>query len=93
VSVGQPDDSAFVAELGRRVRLHRLHQRMTQEQLGERAALSRNFVSVFESGAHGIDVRALRRIAQALGVPLPSLVAEPGDGSYAWPPTREGTPG
>jgi transcriptional regulator with XRE-family HTH domain len=44
------DDQVFVAELGRRVRLHRLYQRMTQDQLAERARLSRSFISLFETG-------------------------------------------
>jgi transcriptional regulator with XRE-family HTH domain len=80
-------DEAFVAELGRRVRLHRLYQRMTQDQLAERARLSRSFISLFETGERGIDVRALRRIAHALGLSLPALVAEPGEASFPWPPT------
>jgi transcriptional regulator with XRE-family HTH domain len=81
VSGDRPEDRAFVVVLGRRVRLHRLYLGLTQAQLRERAGLSRNFVSLFEAGGHGIDVRALRRIAYALGVPLPALVAEPEDGS------------
>lgn len=84
------DDKGFVAELGRRVRLHRLYQRMTQDQLAERARLSRSFVSLFETGERGIDVRALRRIAHALNLALPALVAEPGEERFLWPPTGEG---
>jgi transcriptional regulator with XRE-family HTH domain len=80
VSADRPEDGAVVAELGRRVRLHRLYRDLTQEQLGERAGLSRNFVSLFEQGRHGIKVAAVRRLAWALAVPLPTLVAEPGDG-------------
>ena len=80
------DDQAFVAELGRRVRLHRLYQRTTQDQLAERARLSRSFISLFETGERGIDVRALRRIAHALDLALPALVAEPGEASFPGPP-------
>jgi transcriptional regulator with XRE-family HTH domain len=83
------DDQVFVAELGRRVRLHRLYQRMTQDQLAERARLSRSFVSLFETGERGIDVRALRRIAHALGLDLPALVVDPGDESFPWRPAGE----
>jgi XRE family aerobic/anaerobic benzoate catabolism transcriptional regulator len=83
------DDEVFLAEVGRRVRLHRLYRRMTQEQLGERAGLSRNFVSVFEIGRHGIDVRALRRLARALDVPLPELISEPGDTRLPWLSPKE----
>ena len=63
MSADQPEDQAFVYEMGRRVRLHRLYRGLTQEQLGEQARLSRNFISILETGRHGIDVRALRRIA------------------------------
>ena len=76
------DDQVFVAELGRRVRLHRLYQRTTQDQLAERARLSRRFISLFETGERGIDVRALRRIAHALDLSLPALVAEPGEACF-----------
>ena len=62
------------ASWGRRVRLNRRYQDLTQAELAERAQLSRSFVAVFESGRHGIDVTSLRRLAEALGVPLPALV-------------------
>ena len=72
-------EEAFRLALGRRVRLHRLVQRLTQQDVADRAGVSRSFVSVFEKGDHGIDVLTLRRIAQALDVPLPELVTEPQD--------------
>ena len=90
MSADRPEDRAFLADLGRRVRLHRLYRDLTQQQLGERAGLSRNFVSLFEKGRHGIDVMALRRLAQALAVPLPTLVAESGEGVLPWAPSPEG---
>ena len=71
---GSPEDRAFVKELSRRVRLNRRIQDLTQAELGERAGISRNFVAAFETGEHGIDVANLRRIADALGLPLPTLV-------------------
>jgi transcriptional regulator with XRE-family HTH domain len=72
----RPEDLAFLAELGWRVRLNRRYQDLTQDELGARAGLSRSFVGIFETGTHGIDVVSLRRVAQALGVPLPELVDE-----------------
>lgn len=72
----RPEDLAFLAEVGRRVRLSRRYQDLTQDELGARAELSRSFVGIFETGTHGIDVVSLRRIAQALGVPLAELVDE-----------------
>ncbi len=72
----RPEDLAFLVELGRRVRLNRRFQDLTQDELGARAGLSRSFVGIFETGTHGIDVVSLRRVAQALNVPLADLVDE-----------------
>lgn len=69
-----PQDRAFLRELGRRVRLNRRYQDLTQAELADRAGLSRSFVAVFETGRHGIDVSSLRRLADALGLPLPTLI-------------------
>lgn len=73
------DDQAFVRELARRIRLRRRYHNLTQQHVADRAGLSRSFVSVFETGRHGIEVTALRRLARALDVPLSALIAEPGD--------------
>lgn len=48
------DDEPYVRELARRVRLHRRYLNLTQQQLADRAGLSRNFVATFETGRHGI---------------------------------------
>ena len=74
------DDWAFVVELGRRIRLSRRCQGLTQEEVGDRAGLSRSCVAVFEAGRGGIDVVTLRRIAAALGLSLPELVDVPASG-------------
>ena len=71
-----PDTAAFMRRLGRRVRLARLIAEMTQDQLAEKAGISRNFVSLIEKGAHGVNVVRLHRIAAALGMPLSDLIRE-----------------
>jgi transcriptional regulator with XRE-family HTH domain len=80
--ITDPTSAAFIREVARRVRLHRLVQRLTQQDVADRAGLSRSFISLFEKGEHGIDIVALVRIAGALGVPLSELVTDPavGDG-------------
>lgn len=72
-----PQDRAFLEELGRRVRLNRRYQDLTQAELADRAGLSRSFIAVFETGRHGIDVTTLRRVAEALDLSLPALVDVP----------------
>ena len=65
------DDQAFVRELARRVRLRRRYRNLTQQYVAYRAGLSRSFVSLFETGRHGIEVTALRR------PPRPSMFRSP----------------
>jgi len=68
------DQAAFLRALGKRVRLLRLMKELTQEELGRQAGVSRSFISLFEKGEHGIDIRALLRIAHALDLPLAELL-------------------
>ena len=69
----------YIRELARRVRLHRLYRELTQQQLADRTGLSRSFVSVFETGNHGIQVVSLRRVAAGLGLRFSALVDDPAD--------------
>jgi transcriptional regulator with XRE-family HTH domain len=68
------EDHAFLRVLGKRIRLARVDREYSQEQLARRAGMSRNFVSSIERGAHGIDVRRLRWLARALGLPVDQLL-------------------
>jgi transcriptional regulator with XRE-family HTH domain len=69
------DPMAFMRALGKRIRLLRLTAELTQEELAEAAGMSRNFVSLLEHGAHGVDVVRLLRLAAVLGMPLHELVS------------------
>jgi ribosome-binding protein aMBF1 (putative translation factor) len=80
VTATNPDD--FLRRLGKRIRLARLTREWTQEQLGELSGMSRNFISMIEHGACGVDVVRLLRVADALRVPLADLLTD-GD------PTRQ----
>lgn len=85
------DDKAYMRELARRVRLHRRHYNLTQQQVADRAGLSRAFVAAFETGKHGIQVMSLRRVAAALGIALSALVDDPADsGSPLLAPVTKG---
>lgn len=69
----------YIRELARRVRLHRHYCDLTQQQLADRTGLSRSFVSIFETGDHGIQVVSLRRVAAGLGLCFSALVDDPDD--------------
>jgi transcriptional regulator with XRE-family HTH domain len=74
VDVGRPgifstDEEAYLRRLGESLRLVRLVQRMSQEQLARVSGVSRNSISSIERGAHCSDVLRLARLAAALGQP------------------------
>jgi transcriptional regulator with XRE-family HTH domain len=52
----------------RRTRRHRQLKNMTQEQLALEAGMERSYVSDLERGTRNPTVRALGRLAEALGV-------------------------
>ena len=72
-------DNEFLREVGRRVRQHRHYRELTQQQLADSAGLSRSFVSLLETGGHGIQVLSLRRVAASLDLRFSALVDDPAD--------------
>lgn len=71
---GDVDVEGWLRALGRRVRILRLTLELTQDELAERAGMSRSFVSLIEKGNHGVDVVRLLRLAEALEVPFGELL-------------------
>lgn len=57
-----------VGLMGRNVREHRKRLGLSQEELGFRAELKRSYVSELERGRRNPTVRALGKLAEALGV-------------------------
>jgi transcriptional regulator with XRE-family HTH domain len=68
----------LVQLLGRNVRAARLARGMSQEQLAFEAEMKRSYVSDLERGTRNPSVRAVGRLANALGVEASDLLREPG---------------
>jgi transcriptional regulator with XRE-family HTH domain len=62
--------------LGAALRAVRERQRLTQEELAERSGLSYKFIGEIERGVGNPTVGTLDRLAEALGVPVSSLLVE-----------------
>jgi transcriptional regulator with XRE-family HTH domain len=62
--------------VGKRLRIARYTAELTQDHLAAAAGVSRNFVSLVEQGANGVDVYRLRRLALAAGTTLAALIEE-----------------
>jgi transcriptional regulator with XRE-family HTH domain len=64
-SCGEPE-----IEMGRRIRLRRVEQRLSQSGLGEKLGVSFQQVQKYEKGANRVGASRLQQIATALDVPV-----------------------
>ena len=67
----------FTRQLGRRVRTLRAVHGLSQPDLGALVGLSRQAVTAVERGTVAVSLVNLRRLAQALEVPMATLVDGP----------------
>lgn len=70
------EDSAFLAALGRRVRMQRARRGMTRKALAQQSGVSERFISAVETGTGNGSILLLRAIAQALNVPLMAVLED-----------------
>ena len=71
------------ADIGQRLYMRRVWLRLAQQEVADKAGVSRNFVSAIERGAQGLDVWRLSLVADALDVTLDWLVRGPDSGITA----------
>jgi len=60
---------------GNSVRVWRSRLRISQEELGERANLHRTYISDVERGARNVSLVSIEKLARALEVSIPTLLA------------------
>src|SRR5260370_2999144 len=64
-SAGKPD-----IELGKRIRLRRVEQRISQAELGDKLGVSFQQVQKYEKGVNRVGAARLQAIAPALDIPV-----------------------
>src|SRR5450631_4196373 len=64
-SAGKPD-----VELGKRIRLRRVEQHISQTELGDKLGVSFQQVQKYEKGVNRVGAARLQQIATALDVPI-----------------------
>jgi len=69
-------ESAYLARLGERVRAWRLESGTTRKTLATASGVSERYLAQLESGQGNISVLLLRKVANAMGVAVDSLVRE-----------------
>lgn len=60
--------------IARNLRTLRKAQKLTQEQLAERAELHVNYIGGIERGERNVTIRNIQKLAKALGVTMSVLV-------------------
>src|SRR3954471_5546244 len=69
-------DSAYLSQLGNRVREWRAAHRTTRKDLAAASGISERYLAQLESGAGNVSILLLRKVARAMAVPVESLVRE-----------------
>ena len=70
------EESAYLAQLGERVRAWRAGHGMTRKRLALASGVSERYLAQLEAGEGNISVLLLRRLARAMGVQIERLVHE-----------------
>ena len=68
-------DTAFLRDLGDRIRDRRVELKLTQQELGDKCGLHRTFIGSVERGERNVSVLNLRQLAAALRVRVADLLA------------------
>ena len=68
------DKGSKRVEIGKRIRKERERQRMTREELADRADITPRFLADIEAGAKGMSIDTLNGISSVLGASLDHIV-------------------
>src|ERR1700726_3589188 len=83
-SAGKPD-----IELGKRIRLRRVEQKVSQAELGDKLGVSFQQVQKYEKGVNRMGAARLQQVATALDVPVTFFFDDDGLGKRASDGKRE----
>ncbi len=85
----QPDpESAFLEQLGQRVRTMRALRGMSRKVLAKVSGISERYIAQLESGKGNVSIVLLRRVSGAMGAHLEDLIPV-GEPSPDWPVIRD----
>jgi len=85
----QPDpESAFLEQLGQRVRTMRALRGMSRKVLAKVSGISERYIAQLESGKGNVSIVLLRRVSDAMGAHLEDLIPV-GEPSPDWPVIRD----
>lgn len=77
--IQSPEDTAFLAALGQRVRVLRARRGMTRRILAAQSGVSERYISAVEAGTGNGSILLLRALAAALNVELRAVLEDSGE--------------
>lgn len=70
----EPDE--LLVAVGHRIKLARQNAKLTQKELGEILEAPQSWIYLMEDGQQNLQLKSLRKIAQALGISIRDLLPE-----------------
>lgn len=77
----QHRNERFLQHLGESVRIHRIDQLLSQEQLGTRCGMHRTYITDIENGYRNLSLLTVLKLAQALEIAISSLILRAENGN------------
>ena len=72
--MAQNVENEFLKIIGERIRKSRKQVGISQEQLADLASLDRTYIGGIERGERNITILNLKKVADAIGIPLKDIV-------------------
>jgi len=73
---GEGNRDEFLDDIGDRIKQARVKAKLTQKELAEKVGASPSWVYLVEDGQQNTQIHSLRKVAEALGVSIHSLIPD-----------------
>ena len=73
-NAGETERDEFLDEIGDRIKQARVKAKLTQKDLAEKIGSSPSWIFLIEDGQQNAQINSLRKVAEALGVSIHSLL-------------------
>ena len=88
-SAGDTERDAFLDDIGDRIKQARVKAKLTQKELAKKIGASASWVYLVEDGQQNAQVHSLRKVAEALGVSIRSLLPDDPGGTNDYSTGKE----
>jgi transcriptional regulator with XRE-family HTH domain len=67
-------DSELAAIIGNNIRKARMHKKLSQDELAQKAGIDRSYMGRIERGEINVTLEKIYRVSYALNMPLQSII-------------------